>query len=155
MDVICVPIAQAMNAVLVTRGQQAQCAQAAPEPARTAAFGKHSGARGTPYLFPGRERGCVGNRWSERGAVSDGSTDRTVEVCRCFETVRHLLRWPRSCFREGMDATWCWRWRAAGGTPTPASNTVVGDDARGREALDRGGNRHAVPRILSPEFPAA
>ena len=35
--------------------------------------------------------------------LDDGSTDRTVEICRSFERVTHLLRWERSFFHEGID----------------------------------------------------
>ena len=35
--------------------------------------------------------------------LDDGSTDRTVEICRSFDKVRHLLRWPKSFFHEGID----------------------------------------------------
>jgi len=35
--------------------------------------------------------------------LDDGSTDRTMEICRSFERVTHLLRWEKSFFHEGID----------------------------------------------------
>jgi len=35
--------------------------------------------------------------------LDDGSTDRTVEICRQFPKVTHLLSWPKSFFHEGLD----------------------------------------------------
>ena len=35
--------------------------------------------------------------------LDDGSQDRTVEICRSFEAVTHLLRWEKSFFHEGID----------------------------------------------------
>jgi len=35
--------------------------------------------------------------------LDDGSTDDTVEICRSFEKVEHLLPWPKGFFHEGMD----------------------------------------------------
>lgn len=35
--------------------------------------------------------------------LDDGSTDGTVEICRSFDTVTHLLRWEKSFFHEGID----------------------------------------------------
>jgi glycosyltransferase involved in cell wall biosynthesis len=35
--------------------------------------------------------------------LDDGSTDRTVELCRQFPRVAHLLSWPKSFFHEGLD----------------------------------------------------
>ena len=35
--------------------------------------------------------------------LDDGSTDRTVAICRGFPKVRHLVRWPKSFFHEGID----------------------------------------------------
>ena len=34
--------------------------------------------------------------------LDDGSTDRTVEICRSFDKVRHLPRWPRSFCHEAI-----------------------------------------------------
>lgn len=33
----------------------------------------------------------------------DGSTDATVEICRSFPAVTHLLRWEKDFFHEGID----------------------------------------------------
>jgi glycosyltransferase involved in cell wall biosynthesis len=35
--------------------------------------------------------------------LDDGSTDNTVQICRSFGKVQHLLRWPKSFFHEGID----------------------------------------------------
>jgi glycosyltransferase involved in cell wall biosynthesis len=35
--------------------------------------------------------------------LDDGSTDRTVEICRGFPKVTRLVRWPKSFFHEGID----------------------------------------------------
>ena len=35
--------------------------------------------------------------------LDDGSTDQTVEICRSFPKVTHLLSWPKSFFHEGID----------------------------------------------------
>ena len=35
--------------------------------------------------------------------LDDGSTDRTVEICRSFPKVTRLFRWPKSFFHEGID----------------------------------------------------
>ena len=35
--------------------------------------------------------------------LDDGSTDNTVEICRSFDRVTHLLRWEKSFFHEGID----------------------------------------------------
>ena len=55
--------------------------------------------------------------------LDDGSTDRTVEICRSFDKVRHLLRWPKSFFHEGIDR-----------------NVVLAQEAAGMHLLD-------VPRL--------
>ena len=35
--------------------------------------------------------------------LDDGSTDDTVDICRSFDRVTHLLRWEKSFFHEGID----------------------------------------------------
>ncbi|HJN14090.1 MAG TPA: glycosyltransferase [Armatimonadota bacterium] len=35
--------------------------------------------------------------------VDDGSTDRTVEICRSFPKVSTVLPWPKTFFDEGLD----------------------------------------------------
>jgi len=35
--------------------------------------------------------------------LDDGSTDRTVQICRRFSKVRHLLSWSKNFFHEGLD----------------------------------------------------
>ncbi len=35
--------------------------------------------------------------------LDDGSTDRTVEICRQFPKVTRLLSWPKNFFHEGLD----------------------------------------------------
>jgi glycosyltransferase involved in cell wall biosynthesis len=39
----------------------------------------------------------------EIAILDDGSTDRTVELCRQFPKVTRLLCWPKSFFHEGLD----------------------------------------------------
>jgi hypothetical protein len=35
--------------------------------------------------------------------LDDGSTDATPRICRSFPKVRHLVRWEKSFFHEGID----------------------------------------------------
>ncbi len=39
----------------------------------------------------------------EIAVFDDGSTDRTVDICRSFPKVARLLTWPKDFFHEGLD----------------------------------------------------